>query len=365
MKKNYILSLSLLALSFNLKSQENPVQTLIKEGIELHDSAQYVGAVEKFESALKLNPKSYLALYELSLSYLEMKEYDKALEYSTRVINSNDKSLLVGAYAVKSQALAESGKIDTAIEILKEGIEKNGESYMMHFNLALNYYKKNDIDKTIEHVNRAIELDKTYAGAFLLSAYAQRDKGMWIRSIYSFQMFLLLEPDSRRSRNAFAEMLQAMYIKPPTEEPVERSFIQMQLSKNNSGQSTERMVPPLSSSPVLNREYVYQAIKSTLDSLETENVKNDTFEGFMKVNETILNSMNKDVENENENGNDGFWSFYYPFFKSIWNSNYYEAFCRYVSASYYPESMQWWEENKKEAKNFINWFEKGEDVGNK
>lgn len=358
MRKYIVIILLLLVTTVGVFAQQSTVELLIKEGIELHDSAQYVPAIEKFESALKINPNSNLALYELSLSYLKLKEYDKTLEYSTKVINSNDRALLVGAYAVKSEALAETGAIDTAIEVLKEGLEKNGESYMMHFNLALNYYKKNDLDKTLEHVSRAIELDKTFSGAFLLHAYVQRDMGRWIRSIYSFQMFLLLEPDSRRSQNAFTEMLQVMHIKKTTEEPVERSFIQMQMMKNKQQQAEE----PVPHAPGLNGDAVYNAIQSTLETLPAVENEETTFRAFMAVNRAILETIGKEDE---ELDADGFWTFYYPFFMSMLKSNYYETFCRYISVSYFTESLQWWEENETEAKNFINWFEMGEDVADK
>lgn len=360
MRKSIIITIVVITSLFSLKSQESLVQSLIREGIELHDSAHYEKAIEKFDAALKINPKSTLAFYELSLSYLELKDFDKALKFSTKVINSNEKNLLVGAYAVKGQALAESGEIETAIELLKEGLVKNGESYMMHFNLALNYYNINDIEKAHEHVTRAIELDKNYSGAFLLNAYVQQDKGMWIRSIFSFQMFLLLEPDSRRSQNAFSELLQVMHITTAEEKPVERSFVQMQLERENAADSIS--TPPLTANTVLNRTDIYDAIVSVLDSLDRRENTKDTFEVFVKINKAIITMLDHDLEEENLD--DGFWSFYYPFFRSILNSNYYETYCRYISVSYYPESLKWWEENNDEAKSFINWFERGDDADN-
>jgi tetratricopeptide (TPR) repeat protein len=289
-----------------------------------------------------------------------LKDYENASKYSTQVINSNDKSLSVGAYAVKSEAMAEMKQIDNAIALLQEGLVKNGDSYLLHFNMALNYYKKGNIDKTLEHVSRAIELNKTYSGAFLLNAYAQRDKGLWVRSIYSFQMFLLLEPDSKRSKNAFEEMLQTMLVKPITEKPVERSFTQQQMMQNTPDSTVQQEIPPLSTEEGLNRNFVYNAIKSTTDSLKAEKKDTDVYLAFVEVNKAILITLEKETGAVKSGS---FWTFHYPFFKSILNSNHYETFCRYISVSYLPESLEWWENNKAEAENFINWFEKGEDNG--
>lgn len=346
-------------LTYASQAQNSNVEVLIKEGIVLHDSTEYKMAIEKFEAALKLNPKSTLAIYEISLSYLELKDFENASLYSTMVINANDQSLLIGAYAVKSEALAGMGKIDDAIAILKEGIVKIGESFLLHFNLALNYYNKNNIDKTLEHVNRAIEIDKTFSGAFLLSAYAQRDKGLWLQSIYSFQMFLLLEPDSPRAKNAFGEMLEAMHIISPSSEPLQRSFIQMQLSKNNTEEQVLTKIEASQMEGDSIRAEIYDKIELTLDSLTGDSDELDQFVAFKEVNRIILQGLV--THSEEIDMSDNFWSFKYPFFSSILNSNYYDVFCRYISVSYFPESLKWWEDNETEAKSFIDWFEMGDD----
>ncbi|MGB4016216.1 tetratricopeptide repeat protein [Petrimonas mucosa] len=342
--------------------QVSNIQSIINEGVALHDSAQYQKAIEKFKLALKINPNSTLALYEISLSYLELKDYENASKFSTQVINSNDKNLSVGAYAVKSEALAGMKQIDNAITLLQEGLIKNGESYLLHFNIALNYYKKGNTDKTLEHVSRAIELDKTNSGAFLLNAYALRDKGYWVRSIYSFQLFLLLEPDSKRSKNAFEEMLQTMLVNPATEIPVERSFIQQQLMRDTVSRAPQE-TPPLSPVDGLNRDAIYNAIKRSMDSLKAAKKETDTYLLFTEVNRSILNALQKEKE-QGALRSSSFWTFDFPFFKSILDSNHYDTYCRYISVSYFPESLQWWENNKADAKSFIHWFENGEDNSN-
>lgn len=360
MRKTYLLIIIYITVLGTAFGQGVPVQTLIREGIALHDSAHYVEAVERFEEALKINPKSALALYELSLTHLEMKNYDKALEYSTKVINLNEGNLLLGAYSVKSQALAESGKVEQAIQLLKEGLEKIGESHQLHFNLALDYYKINDTDNALKHVTRAIELHKGNCAAFLLSAYIWRDKGMWVRSVFSFQMFLLLEPDARRSKNAFSEMLEAMYIIEEGEEPVERSFVQMQLGDRADNVQSE--TPPLTPREEIKRDDIAEIVKATVEKLKEDNENFDSFETFVEVNRVLISALDKNIDDTTSG--DSFWSFHYPFFNSILNSNYYETFARYISVSYYPESLDWWEENSNEAQNFIDWFEKGDGDDN-
>lgn len=335
----------------------NPAD-LIQDGVKLHDEGKYKEAIEKYSKALELDPKSTQATYELSLSYLELKDYENAIKYSGTVIMSDDKKLSAGAYAVKSEALAAMGRVDDAIALLKEGLSKNGEDYLLNFNLALNYYNKGDTRHTLEHIKRAIDLDKTHSGAFLLNAYASKDSGLWVQSILSFQMFLLLEPDSKRSRNAFEEMLSIMRVK-SNEEPIQRSFIQQQMMRSRSDSTRQAdKIPPLDVRDGLNRKLVYETITQTIDSLQNQaNIKDD-FTLFSIVNQVII----KILEEESKNPHQGvLWTFYVPFFSHIAESEYYETYCRYVSVSYIPESLEWWKQNPSQAMDFVLWFENGDN----
>ena len=215
--KKYFLALFLSIGFLNVFAQKvdknDSVQELIKKGIELHDERDYKQAIEAYKEALEIDPNSMLATYELALSYLALRDYDNASKLSKDVINSKDEKLLSAAYRVKSQALVEKGKTDEAIALLENAIKIIKNDYNLHFNLALNYFNKGDLDKTIFHVDNALNLDKFQSGAYLLSAYALSDKEIWVQSILSFQFFLLNEENSHRSKSAFEEMLQIIHVK--------------------------------------------------------------------------------------------------------------------------------------------------------
>lgn len=358
MRKTNIVLTILLFCSFSIWGQTKEVKTLIKEGMALHDQKEYKKAIDKYQQVLKKEPNFAQALYEMSLSYLQLKDYRNASKYSTMVLNSINRNISVGAYAIKSEALVEMGNPDDAIILLQEGLKKNGDAYLLHFNLALNYYKKKEVDNALTHVQKAIDMEKNNSGAFLLYAYLLNDKNLWVQSILAYQMFLLLEPDSGRAKNAFEDMLQTMRVKALSDKPVERSFIQQQLLRGKKEEIPHpSQIPPLSIEQGLNRNFVYHAITSTLDSLKKENPNVDIYTSFKEVNKAIISVLEK----ENNGDKEGvFWNFYVPFFSCIAHSDYYDTFTRYISVSYFPESFEWWKNNKKEAEKFITWFEKGD-----
>ena len=372
MKKYFLIILLIFGFA-NLSAQQvdekQSVQDLIKKGIEHHDAREYKQAIEAYNAALKIDPNSMMATYELALSYLELRDYKNAAAYSTKVINSEDKELLIRAYGVKSESLAETGKVYEAIELLEKALRKLGNDYYLHFNLALNYFKEGNLDKTILHVDNALSLEKSQSGAYLLSAYALSDKQIWVQSILAFQIFLLMEPDSHRSKNAFEEMLQVMQVKETTAEPIERSFIQRQLERNThkNDSNSSNIPPPTDMFQGVDRELIYQAIKNTKDSLsitfsqdsiDVDSINSNLYTTFKEVTRTIFTVLSE----ENDETKTGFiWSFHVPVITTILNSPYFDTYCRYISVSYFPESLKWWEDNQESAAKFVRWFEKGDE----
>lgn len=357
MKKFYIYFLLLSFITPSIFAQKT-VESLVKQGIELHDNKKYKEAIKKYSEALEMNPKAEDAVYEMAFSYLELGEYDYVNKLTEILRRSDNRELQVGAVGLKSEALANQNKTDEAIKLLKTSIAELGDEYLLHFNLALNYYKKKDIENARFHVRKAIDANKTYSEAFLLNAYITGDMGLWVRSILSFQMFLLLEPDSERSQNAFQEMLQLMQIVEQGKDTVQRSFYQIQTGIAPKPK-TEKV--NLSNQDGLDRNELYKEIQETLQELKKSNPKADELDKFKAVNKALLQALDK--QQKNAKSTDTFWTFYVPFFTQIEKSKYYEAYTHYISVSYFPESSEWWNKNKDdEGKKFLEWFENGDDT---
>lgn len=326
--KTYFIILGLL-FSTLLYSQTT-TDKLIRQGVSLHDKGKYKEAIECYKKVLETNPASMPAIYEMSLSYLRLKNYDEAMKYSTRVINANYQPLLMDAYIVKSTALAESNKIDQSIQLLHEAIERCGDSYLLHFNLGLSYFNRQNNRLAIHHLRKAIEIDATHSSAFLLYAYALNDSGKWVQSIYAFHFFLFLEPNTERSKDAFSEMYDILM--------AERA--------NDS--------PDLIPEEGVDRASIYEVIREIRP--KTTDPK-DQYRYFENASKIIFLSLS---HKQNDNLSGLLWYFFVPTYEEILNSGYFDAYCRYVSVAYFPESLDWWNNNKEKVDNFIEWFENGQ-----
>lgn len=303
---------------------------LIRQGASFHDKGRYAEAISCYQQALKVNPSSMSAVYEMSLSYLKMEDYDNAIKHSTQVINVGFRPLLVDAYVVKGTALAAQDKLDDAIVLFSQAISQCGDEYLLNYNLGLSYYNKGNTNLALVHLRKAIEKDATHSGAFLLYAYALNDAGSWVQSFYAFHFFLLLEPNTKRSADAFREMYQILD------------------SKLDSSDAKLRTADGL------DRKMIYNKIQQHRPSVGTRVARYKFFESASREVFTYLSTIDKV-------GTKGLlWEFFVPVFSEVLESGHFETYCKYVSVAYFPESLQWWDANKTEVDNFIEWFEHGQ-----
>lgn len=327
--KYILIILSILSGSLINVSAQTSTEKLIRQGVSLHDKGQYKEAIEFYEKALTESPSSMSAVYEMSLSYLQLKDYSKALNLSSRVITAGFQPLLMDAYIVKATALANTSKIDEAIKALNEAVSRCGDEYLLHFNLGLCYFNNKNNPMAVLHLRKAIEIDATHASAFLLYGYALNDMGRWLQSFYSFQFFLLLEPNTERSKDAFSEMLDILNAK---------------LAPGSENLSMEEGV---------DRKVIYEEIQK----IKAKYGDKDQYSFFTEASKLIFFSLSQ-LQNDTQSGL--LWYFFVPTYEEILGSGHFDTYCRYISVAYFPESLTWWDKNKTQVDNFIEWFEHGQ-----
>ena len=327
--KNIIFILILLFATLSIKAQSSS-EKLIREGVSLHDKGRYKEAISSYEEALKVNPSSMSAVYEMSLSYLKLNNYERAVSLSSKVINANFQPLLMDAYIVKGTALANMDKMSDAIKTLNDAVVRCGDEYLLHFNLGLCYFNSKDNKMAAHHLRKAIEIDATHSSAFLLYAYALNDLDQWVQSFYAFHFFLLLEPNTERSKDAFSEMLDILNAKL---EP-----------------GSVRLTPE----DGIDREWLYKNIQLKKPQ-GTDSASEYSY--FVEASKLIFFTIAQ-MQNDSQSGL--LWFFFVPTYEEILGSGHFDTYCRYVSVAYFHESLTWWDKNKTQVDNFIEWFEHGQ-----
>ncbi len=123
--------------------------SVIREGVSLHDKGDYDGAIRKYESVLAENPSNTLALYELSYSYTAKKDYARSLEAAYRGAQYKSEQLSA-FYLLIGNGLDLSGETAESIEVYRKALKLFPDEALLHFNLAVAYRKSGDKKKALE-----------------------------------------------------------------------------------------------------------------------------------------------------------------------------------------------------------------------
>lgn len=335
MKKHFLI-FGLLLLSTFLYSQIS-VDSLVEVGIQYHDNGEFVQAIETYKTALEIEPNSPLVNYEIALTYMYSGDYQNAIKHSDKVIKRNDKYLLQ-AYLVKGSCLDYLGKTKESIKLFKKGIKKFGDDHLLYYNLGYNYYNIKEFDKAEKAFIKAINTKANHASSHLFLGYLMYEKNQRVQSLLSLHFFLLLEPNSERSQNAY-------------------NLLQSQLSGGvERNQEESGKIDIFLSPDQLKSEFgtidVMITILEASKSLEENEGKSDD-QMFIENTTSFFKILGEHKTKENT----GFWwDFYVPFFYLIAESEHIDTYCYYISQSTKETAADWLKENEKRVTDFAKWL---------
>lgn len=334
----YHLLLLLAFVSFTSFSQSlsDPIEDYINAGIKYHDAQQYDKAIAEYEKVLKIDSKHQLANYEMGLTYFHKGHFDKAADYASVAIKTGGENT-IPAYILKGSALDNGGKTAESIKMFKKAIKKTDGHHLLHYNLALNYYKIGDRGLCEEQLIAAIDMNPSHRTSHLLLGLVHDEMGDKVQTVLALCFFLYLEDDSERSKMAVETLETAMGSNVERDEDNPNS-IQINLSGDMDSEfmSAELMLGLLSAS-----RYT-----------EENEDKSDA-----EIFQENLTSFFKMMGEMKEDGAKGiWWNLYTDTFYALAQSEHMEAYCHVIRQANNKESVEWLEDNDDAEKALDEWF---------
>jgi len=342
-RRNFFSPLSLLLIVFSLitftpalQAQTGELQNLVNQGVNLYDNGKYDEAIEKFEAALKIDPKSDLANYEIALVYFALGKYDRCVEHCDKALGP--KSVVEDqAYMLKGNALDMAGKPQEAIKVYQKSIKNNPDNNLTHYNLGLTYYKVNDFENAEKSLQNALQLKNTHAGSHLVLGYLMIDKGERLKSILALFNFLLLEPKGKRAEDAYRRL---------------QDQLSKGVKKTGDNTITISMAPPDGKADEFRSA---EMMISLLEAAKTTEKNADKTEEQLFVQNTeslfgMLGGLQKDKK--------GFWwDFYVRFYNDMNEEKHVEALCYFISQTKENNApvQAWLQANAGKVEKLMQW----------
>lgn len=108
------------------KDKQNNPEALFKLAVSYYNKKEYDKAIENYSKIIEKNPRDAAALNGLANVYRDRKDMDRAVENYQKAIEADAGFVL--AYSNLAIMFADSGRADEAKEIVQRGLEKNPNS---------------------------------------------------------------------------------------------------------------------------------------------------------------------------------------------------------------------------------------------
>ncbi len=257
------------------------------------------------------------------------KRYDEAIPFLEKAIVLNPKS--AASYNLLANIYEDKDQTDRALAYYKQGIKVVPENQKLHVNMALFYYRLGMFDESEGQAIDAIKLNPNNASShrvYALATYRLKKRGV---SLLAWCNFLLLEPDTKRTGEAYNNIMRILnYGIKKTDD----KHISVQVSSDESASGNFAL--PMA---VLAATADKKGLSAT-DSLT------------LQLTEVFKVSSGFDGTNRQK-----FYTHCFSdYFRKLAASNNMPAFARYVSLSAYKkENLAWFEQHDKELTELEKW----------
>ncbi len=315
------------------------VKAIINRGIALHDSAKYSEAIDKYKEALKLDPGNLHAQYEMSFTMVSSGRQDEAIPVLEKVCPSNE---YAEAYDLLASIYDDKKDYTKALAIYKQGLAAFPKYQRLYFNLGISYLRQEKYPEAEENAIKAITLNPKHASSQRLYALAMYHRHRDVASIMAFCSFLMLEPQTNRSAEAY-QYIQKIFLAGVKVDTVNgKKSITITVQDNKAGDD----------------DFGLQTMVATLGaSSYYDDDKNKNQSGIDILNDQLTSIFKVAGEiQEKKKHKDFFWKYYAEFFYKLTKTDNMPAFIRLVSLSgYHDENLKWFKENDYKLKALSSW----------
>ena len=320
-------------------------QMLVQEGVVLHDQGLYDEAMQKYDSALTIDPENVGAMGERALTLMEMQKYADAADACRAIVKKYPRSRdLEFVYTTYGNSLDALGKSSEALEVYDEGISKFPEYSHLYFNKGITLALLERFDDAQKVLEEAILLNPYHPGSQNALARVLVANNKEIPSLLAFLRFFIIEPEGPRAvaNLPYVKDILKANVEVTGKNSITVNMSPIEVSEEDNGEKKPndfRMV-----SIMLSMSAALDYDKKNKRKSEPELVKSK-----LETMCTTLSEMKKD--------NYGFyWKQYVPYFVALNNAGHSETLAYIVYASQDDKKIgKWIEANREKIDAFYNW----------
>jgi tetratricopeptide (TPR) repeat protein len=173
-----------------------------------YKEGRFAEARAEYEKLIELRPDLAPTAYQqIGFSYVQQKQYDKAVEALEKVLAADPANAQIRAIA--AQAALEGRMVDKARSLLSGLDEAQIQSPDVFFNMGINFFNAGEIPDAIAYFGKTLVRDQAYVDAYYRRALAYLGQGQMAEAKGDFQKVVALQPDGEMatmSRKALEQL---------------------------------------------------------------------------------------------------------------------------------------------------------------
>jgi uncharacterized protein len=168
----------------------NPSE-VIKESSALYDSGKYEECVKLLTSIPERDTAHVQTLSKLAYSYIDLKEYDKALAICEGRINSVHTSRAL-FMKIRGIAMGRKGQYADAVKAYEEGIRQYPTDVSMQYSFALLHYNNKEYKKAEDLFFKILQVNPFFTGCHLNLARISIVQGRKVHAMLAMGLYLAI-----------------------------------------------------------------------------------------------------------------------------------------------------------------------------
>lgn len=184
---------------------KNDPDSLIKQGIALHNAGKYPEAIAKYKEVLQADPANNNANYQLAFSLYVSGKGPEGIPNLESIFKTNS-TLKSVAYDLLGSIYDQAHQPEKSIAAYKEGIKADPTYQRLYFNLGLAYFRNKQYADAETAAAEAIKLDPKHANSQRLYGLVAFHQNKRVNALMAFCSFLLADPQNQRAAEAYTNI---------------------------------------------------------------------------------------------------------------------------------------------------------------
>ena len=159
-----------------------------------YKAGRFAEARAEYEKLLAMRPELATTIYQqIGFSYVQEKQYEKAVEYLEKVLAADPANVQIRAIA--AQAALEGKMVDRGRQLLSGLDETKITNPDVFFNMGVNFFNAGQTGDAIAYFGKAIAVDPKYVDAYYRRALGYLGQGKTAEARADFQKVVELQPE--------------------------------------------------------------------------------------------------------------------------------------------------------------------------